>query len=366
MDPHRSWAEIEFGALEHNLRILRSFLDSGVQVVAVVKADAYGHGLREVAVAIDSRVDAFGVANLAEALEVVEAGARAPVLVLSPALPSERRAVAVNRFVPMISTEEEAEAYASLAAGGPPLPVHFVVDTGMGRIGLWEHEAARTLSRILRHKSLQVVALSSHLPVADEDPQYTDEQLGRFARQRADLFPLGVPATILNSAGALRWPHAAQGGDLVRLGLAVYGISPLADLQSRLQPALTWKTRVILVRSLGPGRSISYGRTFLTTKPMRVATLAVGYADGYQRHLSGQGTEVLIRGVRCPLLGRVTMDQVVVDVTRAGAVEPGEEVVLIGQQGAEQILATELAGKAGTIAWEIFTGITKRVARVYL
>ncbi len=365
MDTHRSWAEIEFRALEHNLRILRSFLTSGVQVVAVIKADAYGHGLREVAVAIDSKIDAFGVANLAEALEIVEAGAGAPVLILSPALPSERRAIAVNRFIPMISTEGEAEAYAGLVGSGPPLPVHFVVDTGMGRIGLWEQEAAQTLSRILRHKKLQVVALSSHLPVADEDPRYTDDQLGRFAGQRADLFPVGVPSTILNSAGVLRWPQAARSGDLVRLGLSVYGISPFSEIQSRLQPVLTWKTRVILVRSLGPGRSISYGRTFVTTKPTRAATLAIGYADGYQRHLSGQGTEVLVRGVRCPVLGRVTMDQIVVDVTGAGAIEPGEEVVLIGRQGAAQILATELADKAGTIAWEIFTGITKRVARVY-
>ena len=151
----------------------------------------------------------------------------------------------------------------------------------------------------------------------------------------------------------------------MRVGLSVYGISPLRDFQGKFRPAMTLKTRVVLIRSLEAGRSISYGRTFVTPCQMKVATLCAGYGDGIDRHLSGQETDVLIRGRRCRLLGRVTMDQVMVDVTHLQHVEPGDEVVLFGRQGDQEILASELAAKAGTIAWEIFTGITKRVMRIY-
>ncbi|MEO7318579.1 MAG: alanine racemase C-terminal domain-containing protein, partial [Chthoniobacteraceae bacterium] len=147
-------------------------------------------------------------------------------------------------------------------------------------------------------------------------------------------------------------------------GLMLYGSSPVPTFQPELRPVLTWKTRVVLVREVGEGRSVSYGRTFITERPMRVATLAVGYADGYQRHLSGRGSEVLIRGRRCAVLGLVTMDQILVDVTALPDVEPGEEVVLLGAQGDEKIPVVELAEKAATVAWEIFTGIGPRVKRV--
>jgi len=167
----------------------------------------------------------------------------------------------------------------------------------------------------------------------------------------------------LNSAGVLRFGREVRSGDLVRVGLALYGISPLPEFQHCFVPALTWKTRVTLVRTLGPGRSVSYGRTFITSREMRIATLGVGYGDGYQRHL--KDADVLIRGSRCRVLGRVTMDQIMVDVSALDGVEPDEEAVLIGKQENEQILASELAERAGTIAWEIFTGITRRVVRVY-
>jgi alanine racemase len=367
MDQHRSWTEIDLQAIEHNVRVLRSRVAKGVKIVAVLKANAYGHGLTAIAAGLASQVDAIGIANVSEALEIKAAGVtHLPFLILSPALPSERTTIASHRFIPTVSTADEATAYAKVTAGATPLPIHFAFDTGMGRIGLWEEEAAQELGRILRLKTLVIVALSSHLPVSDEDPDYTGAQLASFARQLRKLFPAGVPATILNSAGALGWPQSARPGDLVRVGLALYGIAPLPEFQKRLRPAMTWKTRVTLVRAIGSGRSISYGRTFISHRAMRVATLAVGYGDGYQRHLSGRGAVVLIRGCRCPLLGRVTMDQIVVDVSEAGSVEPGEEVVLIGVQGSESILASELANKAGTIPWEVFTAITERVVRVYM
>jgi alanine racemase len=361
----RCWAEIDIEAMRSNLQTIRSMLAVGARVIAVVKADAYGHGLPEVARQLDRDVDQFGVANLSEAQVIRATGAQAPVLILSPALPEERQAIADEWFVPTVSTVEEAAGYAKCVRSDERMPVHFVVDTGMGRIGSSEEEAAQIFRAIRAMPQLRVVALSSHLPVADEDENYTALQLERFRATAARLLVNGQPATILNSAGVMRFRTGARPADLVRVGLSVYGISPLREFQEKFRPAMTLKTRVILVRSLGPGRSVSYGRTFVTPGQMKVATLSAGYGDGFDRHLSGRETDVLIRGRRCRLLGRVTMDQVMVDVTHLECVEPGEEVVLLGRQGDQEILASELAAKAGTIAWEIFTGITKRVVRIY-
>jgi alanine racemase len=361
----RCWAEIDIEAMRANLRAIRSMIAPGVRLVAVVKADAYGHGLPEVARQLDRETDLFGVASLSEAQTIRFAGARTPVLILGPALPEERQTIVDDEFIPSVSTVDEARGYAECVPPGKRLPVHFVIDTGMGRIGSSEEEGEQIFRTIGGMTPLQVTAVSSHLPVADEDEDYTDEQLARFRAIGASLFPEEQPSAILNSAGVMRFGGRATPGDLVRVGLSVYGISPLSAFQERFRPAMTLKTRVVLVRQLGPGRSISYGRTFVTTRPTKVATLCAGYGDGVDRHLSGQETDVLIQGRRCRLLGRVTMDQIMADVTHLDRVEPGDEVVLFGRQGDQEILASELASKAGTIAWEILTGITRRVVRVY-
>lgn len=360
----RSWAEIDLSAMRHNLQVLRNHAAPGVKMAAVIKANAYGHGLAAVARALDAEADLFAVANVAEAQLARAAGATKAILVLGPALPEERSALVEGGFIPSISTVEEAEAYAARVPPGARLPVHLVIDTGMGRIGLWGDEAQPVLDAVRQASNLDLAAISSHLPVADDDPAYTEDQIARFHGELHEhLGPTVTPAALLNSAGLLRFGSRARTGDIVRTGLAMYGISPIPAWQNRLIPALTWKTRVSLIRPVGPGRSISYGRTFVTPREMLVGTLAVGYGDGYQRHLSGNNAEVLVRGVRCPLLGRVTMDQIMVDLSNAGRVLPGEEAVLIGRQGNEEILASELAAKAGTIAWEIFTGIGPRVTR---
>jgi alanine racemase len=364
-NPFRCWAEIDIEAMRSNLRTIRTMATEGVRLVAIVKADAYGHGLAEVAPQLDRDVDFFGVASLSEARTIRSSGASAPVLILGPALPEERQAIVDQAFIPTVSTVEEAVGYAECVSSAERVSIHFVIDTGMGRIGSSEEEAERVFRTIWAIPRLRMMALSSHLPVADEDEEYTRQQLDRFRALAARLFPDEQPAAILNSAGVMRFGMGAASGDLVRVGLSVYGISPLSEFQPKFRPAMTLKTRVVLVRSLEPGRSISYGRTFVTPGKMKVATLCVGYGDGFNRHLSGRETDVLIGGCRCPLLGRVTMDQIMVDVTHLGRVEPGDEVVLIGRQGDQEILASELASKAGTIAWEIFTGITKRVVRIY-
>jgi alanine racemase len=361
----RCWAEIEIEAMRSNLRTIRSMVAAGVRIIVIVKADAYGHGLPEVARQLDRDVDLFGVASLSEGRAIRSAGARAPVLILSPALPEEWQAILEESFIPSVSTAEEAAGYAAFVRPGERVPIHFVIDTGMGRIGSSEEEAERIFRAIYQMPQLRITALSSHLPVADEDEDYTARQLERFRAIAARLLPKEQPAAILNSAGVMRFGRDAAPGDLVRIGLSVYGISPLSEFQGKFRPAMALKTRVILVRRLEAGRSISYGRTFVTPGEMRVATLCAGYGDGVNRHLSGQQTDILIRGRRCRLLGRVTMDQVMVDVSHLEQVEAGDEAVLFGQQGDQEILASELAAKAGTIAWEIFTGITKRVVRIY-
>lgn len=367
-EPLRCWAEIDLAALRHNARTVREAIGENAGIMAVVKANAYGHGMAEAARALRDDARMFGVANLAEARALREAlgeGAR-EIFILGPALAAERGEIVRRGFVPAVSTAEEAAAYAALAHGSRRIRIHLAIDTGMGRIGIWQEDARAVALEISRLPGLEIAGIATHLPVADEDENFTAGQLAIFERLLAELAAAGIRAPLVhshNSAGIIRFPRNA--GSLVRAGLMLYGSSPLPDFQKKLRPVLTWKTRVTLVRDVGAGRGVSYGRTFITPRPMRIATLAVGYADGFQRHLSNRGAHVLIRGRRCPVLGRVTMDQIMADVSGAPGAEAGEEAVLIGRQGGEEILAAELAEKSGTIAWEIFTGIGPRVERVY-
>jgi alanine racemase len=360
----RSWVEINLDALEHNARVLRGQCENGASLMGVVKADAYGHGIEIVAPALEALVDWFGVASLAEARRLRALGCRKPVMILGAPLPSEWPGIRGEGFVPVISTIDEARGLAS-RAGEKPCGVHLAIDTGMGRMGVWEGEALALARQIAAVPGLQLLGVGSHFPSADDDDAFTVAQIGRFwglvGGLRAEGLVRGV-VHLVNSAGLIGHPEA--GADLCRVGLALYGVSPLAAFRQRLAPVLAWKTRVTLVREVGAGRGISYGRTFIAPHAMRVATLAVGYADGYQRHLSNRGAGVLIGGKLCPLLGRVTMDQIVVDVSDCPGAVPGAEAVLLGQQGAQRISAEDLAQWAGTIPWEIFTGIGRRVARL--
>lgn len=333
--------------------------------MAVVKANAYGHGVGPVAKALVGHAEMFGVATVGEAEELRSHLPDAPIFILGPALPDERARVVSGRFIPAVSTVEGARAYAELA-GAEPLPVHLKIDTGMGRIGILENHAVATTREILAVRGVAVTGLASHLPVADEDDAFTREQLAHFHHVVGELRALGISQPLVhvdNSAGIISYP--AQAGDMVRAGLMLYGSSPIPEFQPKLRAVMTWKTRITLVRDMPAGHGISYGRTFITPRPMRIATLGVGYADGYQRHLSNRGAEVLIGGRRCPVLGRVTMDQILADVSALPQIAAGDEAVLIGKQGSEEIFAAELAEKSGTIPWEIFTGIGRRVERVY-
>jgi alanine racemase len=359
---YRCWAEIDRSALLHNLNVVRERIGSA-DVLAVVKANAYGHGLVGVSEAVASAVQLFGVANLEEALALRTAGLPHPVIILGPALPAERSTIVEREFIPTISTIDEAEAFDRIG----PVSINFKVDTGMGRMGVPEIESLAAFEKVSALRNLRVHSVSTHMPVSNEDSGYTRDQLARFRKVLEQLrakVPGDYKAHVLQSAGTLAFndnPH-----EIVRAGVMLYGISPLPEFQNLLRPVMTWKTRIALIRDMPAGHGISYGRTFITPREMRVATLSAGYADGYPRHLSNRDATVLVRGKRCPLLGRVTMDLMMIDVSQINDAAVGDEVVLMGRQGGEEISATDLAERADTITWEIITRIGSRVRRVFV
>ncbi len=359
---HRCWAEIDRDALRYNAGVVRERIGSA-EMLAVVKANAYGHGLIGVAETLATEVQLFGVANLEEAVALREAGLSHPVIILGPALAAERSTIVEREFIPTISAFEDAEAFDRIG----PVAINFKVDTGMGRMGVPEAESLAVFKRVTALGNVRVHSVSTHLPVSNEDADFTRGQLARFrnvlAQFRAEI-PGDYKAHVLQSTGTLAFNDSPQ--EIVRAGIMLYGISPLPEFQRLLRPAMTWKTRIALIRNMPAGHGISYGRTFITPRPMRVATLSAGYADGYPRQISNRGVAMLVRGKRCPLLGRVTMDLMVIDVSDLPGAEVGDEVVLMGRQGGEEISATDLAEMAGTITWDIVTRIGSRVRRVYV
>jgi alanine racemase len=363
-ETYRCWAEIDRSALRHNAKVVRERTGSA-ELLAIVKANAYGHGMVGVAEMLANDAQLFGVANLEEASTLRKTLSH-PIIILGPAIPEERSAIAKRGFIASVSTLEEAQAF-DRAAGDQALAINFVVDTGMGRMGTPESDAPDVFKKVAALPNIQIHSISTHLPVSNEDADYTRDELSRFAKLvkqfRAEV-PGDYKVHVLPSAGVLAFSDPSF--DIVRAGIMLYGISPLPEFQKLLKPVMTWKTRIGLVRDLAKGSSVSYGRTFITPREMRVATLSAGYADGYPRHLFNRDTTVLVHGKRCSLLGRVTMDLMMIDVSEIVEVKPGDEVVLMGRQDDEDISAGELAERAGTITWEIITRIGSRVRRVYV
>ncbi|WP_166442648.1 alanine racemase [Phragmitibacter flavus] len=365
----RSWVEVDLDALRHNADVARR--ESGTEIMAIVKAGAYGHGVARVAQALVPQVAMFGVANLREAIELRDAGIDTSICLLGACLEEEYESALQGRFHLTVNSLDQAHALNQLAGKiGIHAQVHAVVDTGMGRLGFPETEWQEgTIRELIHLPHLTWEGFASHLPVADEDNEFTHRQITRFREMVQLTQTHGMRphwTHLCNSAGILGFREPQSFCNLTRPGLLLYGVSPLPPSQSLLRSTLTWKTRITLLRQLPAGHGVSYGRSVLLQRPSQVATLACGYADGYPRQASNQDTHVLIHGKRCPLLGRVTMDQIMVDVTDLPEnAHVGDEVVLLGQQGDEMITPVELADKAGTIAWDIFTGIGRRVTRLY-
>jgi alanine racemase len=363
VSPPRAWAEIDRDALRHNLRVAKDIWP-GMAMMAVVKAGAYGHGLEEVArVFADSGVAFLGVANVGEARRIALAGIECRMYLLGATWSEERSEIVEHGWTPCISSMVEAHHFDALArASGKRLKVHLAVDTGMGRGGFIIEQLPEIWQELRECSGLEVEGLGSHLPSADEDEEFTRQQ---FAQFNGIIDQLGGASAFVwrhlaNSAGLLGYDPLQC--NLARPGLMLYGISPLPLYQDKLLPAMTLKSRVTLIRTLPAGHGVSYGRSYVTTRPTRVATIGMGYGDGYPRHVSGHAPRVFLRGRFFPILGRVTMDQMMIDITDASDVVEGDEVELFGPN----LSVEEVAKKADTIAWHILTGITARVVRRYV
>jgi len=364
MQNRRCWVEVDGRALRHNFRVLRGLIPRATRVMAVVKANAYGHGLVATARELESiGADWLGVANVAEGVLLREAGVTLPILLLSATLPEEMDEAVRHGLTLTLSSYGEAQTLNRLARKlGDQAKAHFKVDTGMGRLGCWHPHARAELARIRRLPGVVVTGLCTHFPCADDNAELTHAQWKAISPLFTENPNLERHAA--NSPAVTR--RYGFHADLVRLGLALYGIAPHPNDQALgLRPVLAWKSRVTLIRDVGRGRTVSYGATYRVPSPQRQAVVAMGYGDGYFR-LHSNATHLLVRGVRCPIRGRVTMDQIIVDVTRAKGCRVGDEVVALGRQGGEEIHARELALQAQTIPWEILTNIGARVPRVYL
>lgn len=361
--PPRAWVDVDLEAIAHNLDIARQALPE-TQLMPVVKAGAYGHGLEPVARRLDNDgIAFFGVANAGEARRLSQAGIRTKPFILGPTFPEEREEILLNNWCCTVSTVEEAQHFQSLAAlYDKTFLVHLAIDTGMGREGVLPEHIGDMVAALKTMPHLVVDGVMSHFPCADEDVPYTQNEIERFTYCVEELqqhFRLRY-RHIAASAGELGYEIPVA--NLARPGLLLYGVAPMASIYDGvLRPTLKLSSRVSLVRTLPAGYGVSYGRTFITPRPTRVATIGIGYADGWSRQLSGKGAQVYINGHYCPMLGRVTMDQVMADVSAVPFIAPGDEVELIGPH----IPVTQIAALAGTIVWEIFTGLGPRLPRLY-
>ena len=361
-------AEIDLDAVANNVRFFVAQAGPRAGVMAVVKANAYGHGATMVArAALAAGARWLAVATVDEGRQLRAAGIAAPILVLAPSAPAEAPAAVRDELTLAVADLDGAAAVAA-AALGEPAAIHVEIDTGLGRFGVHHAVAVATIARIAALPGLRLDGLYTHFATADEaDQSFHDRQQARFAAIVAELAALGIVPPQLhqdNSAGSLVGPGAHI--TLIRPGIALYGLSPSEEVPApaALQPVLRLRTRVARVLDLAPGDSVSSGRTFVAARATRAALVPLGYADGYRRALSGRG-QMLLGGRRAPVLGRVCMDQTVIGVPDGVAVAVGDEVVALGAQGDDTIGADELAVLAGTIAYEIGTGISARVPRHY-
>ncbi len=367
-----AWAEVDLDAVAANVAWLREVARPAA-VWAVVKADGYGHGAVPVArAALGAGAAGLCVALAQEGAELRAHGLRGPVLLLSEPPPELFPLVVAEQFEPMLYTASgiAAGAEAARAAGGRPLSVHLKVDTGMHRVGASPSDALARARQIVEQPGLRLAGVATHLAVADEpDHPATARQLACLDAVLAELHRHGIDPPVVhaaNSAAAIGRPAARR--SLVRAGIAVYGIPPsvaMAEAAAPLRPAMTLRARVSHVQHVRAGEGVSYGLRHVLSRDTTVATLPIGYADGVPRRLFGTGGEVLIGGRRHPIVGVVTMDQLMVDCGPRAEVRVGDEAVLIGTQGGETITATEWAERLGTIAYEVVCGIGARVPRRY-
>lgn len=367
----RAWAEVSLDAVRSNVIALLE-VAAPAELCAVVKADGYGHGAVPVArAAVDAGATWLGVAQVPEGIALRSAGITDRILLLSEPRPAEvADALDADLHITVYRPELITELAAAAAArGARAVPVHLKVDTGMRRVGVASQDVVTVATQIVESPSLELASVWTHCALADEpeDP-FTALQLARYDEALADLAAAGITVPLRHAANsAAAMVHPASRYDLVRCGIAIYGIPPAPGLAGAvpLAQAVRLATEVSFVKDVPAGEGVSYGHRQRTTEATRVATLPIGYADGVFRGLSALGQEVLIDGRRHPMLGVVTMDQVMIDLGPGSTVEPGDEAVLLGTQGGERITPDEWAARIGTISYEVVCALGARIERRY-
>ncbi len=365
----KTWAEINLAAVRFNINKIQKKLGKNIELMAIVKCNAYGHGAIEVSRQIlNLGVKALGVSSLYEGIELRDIFKDIPIIVLSAGMSGQAEEFIEYNLSPVVCTWQMTNALADAARKrGTRAKVHIKVDTGMGRIGVWHERADEFTRQVHKMPDIEIEGICSHFATSDEQNlDFAKQQFDWFNRCLEKIKDLPIRFKhISNTAAIFNLPEAHL--NMVRPGLSIYGVSPSEYVKGteKLRPALSLKTKIAFLKKIPKGRTLSYARTYKTKNEMKVATLPVGYGDGYPLSLSNKGY-VLIRGKKARILGAVTMDQIMVDVTDIKDVKTEDIAVLIGKQGNEEITTTEIARMAGTIPYEIFTSINKRVQRVYL
>jgi len=368
-----TWVEINLDAIANNVKNIKKLIGEKKELMAVVKGNAYGHDILEVSsVVLNNGATRLAVARLEEGIFLRKAGITVPILILGLTLKQQAELLVSYNIIPTVCEYEMIEKLSESAIKeGKVVKVHLKVDTGMGRIGIFPHDILRFIKRIRDLKNVEIEGIFTHFSVADEkDKTYTEEQFRKFMEVLTVLEKEEIKILVKhvgNSATLLDLPHMWL--DLVRPGISVYGLYPSREVQKtvKLIPAHTFKTRIVFLKELSMGESIGYGRTYtINQRRTKVASLPVGYADGYNRLLSNQG-QALVRGKRVSVIGRVCMDQTMIDVTDLPQVEIGDEVVLWGRQGQEEITVEEIADKVKTINYEVVhMPDKKRVPKLFI
>ena len=367
----RTVAEINLNNLAYNYLRIRERVPSNIYIMPIVKADAYGHGLIEVSKKLDSLgADLFGVATVTEGETLRKSGIKKPILILGGILKEDISRIIENDLIPMIYSLSIARKYSMALNRNKKGFIHVKIDTGMTRLGILPEEVKEFFTELKRLPNIVVQGVCSHLSSAEEeDITFTKEQIDKYIKSIEIIKKLGFSPLyyhIANSAGFLNIDEIV--GNLIRPGLILYGAYPAENLKNKidLKPVMSFKTRILQIKEVPEKRAVSYGRTFITKRKSRLAVIAVGYADGYSRALSNKG-EVLIKGKRAPIVGRVCMDLTIIDITNIADVKEEDEVVLIGEGlNGNIITVDEVAEKIGTISYEVFCNISKRVKRVYI
>ena len=367
----RCWAEIDLAALERNLVLIRKSLPSGVRLLSVVKADAYGHGIHPTATRLmQTGVDLFAVANVKEATDIREMGSGWPILVLGPLLAEEDQALVDYDLIATLSSSRELERFRALAQKNQQsVSVHLKIDTGMGRLGVWWENALSLIEDLKRAPEIKLCGILTHF-AQPSDTDFTKEQRKRFLEviEQAKLDRDPSFLVHADNSSSLRSLENNTVFNAVRIGLLQFGIasprgSLLADL--RVEPVLSFHSKLAMVKELPKGTSLSYDRQYTLDRDSKIGIISAGYGDAIPLHC-GNRSNGLIQGRSYPLVGRVTMDQTLIDLTDSNTeFELGENVTLVGKQGNQEILLSTLAEDAGTIPWELLCSITKRVPRIY-